>query len=144
EVKNNQLTLEYDESIPEEIIGDSLKLSQILINLISNSIKFTENGQIWVRIKATEHEAQKIVIQFEVEDTGDGISKKKQNVIFESFSQGSLQIKRKYGGTGLGLSIVKNLLELMGSKINLESKLGEGSRFWFALPYNYIETKESP
>lgn len=144
EVKNNQLTLEYDESIPEEIIGDSLKLSQILINLISNSIKFTENGQIWVRINVTEHEPQKIVIQFEVEDTGDGISKKKQNVIFESFSQGSLQINRKYGGTGLGLSIVKNLLELMGSKINLESKLGEGSKFWFALPYNYIETKENP
>lgn len=143
EVKNNILTLEYDQSIPEEIIGDSLKISQILINLISNSIKFTENGQIWVRIKATERDPQQVFIQFEVEDTGDGISKKKQNVIFESFSQGSLQINRKYGGTGLGLSIVKNLLELMGSKINLESKLGEGSRFWFTLPYNYVESSES-
>ena len=143
EVKNNILDLEYDPDIPEEIIGDSLKISQILINLISNSIKFTENGQIWVRIKITHRENQKVYIQFEVEDTGDGISKKKQNVIFESFSQGSLQINRKHGGTGLGLSIVKNLLELMGSKINLESKLGEGSKFWFVLPYTYIEKGES-
>lgn len=143
EVKNNTLTLEYDPSIPDEIIGDSLKISQILINLISNSIKFTENGQIWVRIKVTERDPNQVFILFEVEDTGDGISKKKQNVIFESFSQGSLQINRKYGGTGLGLSIVKNLLELMGSKINLESKLGEGSKFWFTLPYNYVEASDS-
>ncbi len=76
-----------------------------------------------------------------MEDTGDGISKKKQNTIFESFSQGSLQINRKYGGTGLGLSIVKNLLELMGSKIFLESKLGEGSKFWFNISYDIAESE---
>lgn len=143
QTKNNKIHLEYDPSIPHEIIGDSLKLSQILINLISNSIKFTEDGDIWVRVKATERTPQKVVVYFEVQDTGDGISKKKQNVIFESFSQGSLQINRKYGGTGLGLSIVKNLLELMGSKIHLESKLGEGSKFWFSLPYAYVLTKKT-
>jgi signal transduction histidine kinase/ActR/RegA family two-component response regulator len=141
EVKNNIIHYEYDTTIPNEVLGDSLKLSQILINLISNSIKFTENGSIWVRIKTTDRTAKKIVIQFEVEDTGDGISKKKQNTIFESFSQGSLQINRKYGGTGLGLSIVKNLLELMGSKILLESKLGEGSKFWFNIAYEIAESE---
>lgn len=140
EAKNNNLHYEFDNSIPNEVIGDSLKISQILINLISNSIKFTENGDIWVRVKNAEKNTKKVVVHFEVEDTGDGISKKKQNTIFESFSQGSLQINRKYGGTGLGLSIVKNLLELMGSKIFLESKLGEGSKFWFNVSYDIADS----
>ncbi len=139
EAKNNTLHYEYDSSLPNEVIGDSLKISQILINLISNSIKFTENGTIWVRVRNEDTSDNKVVVHFEVEDTGEGISKKKQNTIFESFSQGSLQINRKYGGTGLGLSIVKNLLELMGSKINLESKLGKGSKFWFDISYEVPE-----
>ncbi len=141
EVKNNNVHYEYDPSLPTEVLGDSLKISQILINLISNSIKFTENGDIWVRVQNAEKTDKKVVVHFEIEDTGDGISKKKQNTIFESFSQGSLQINRKYGGTGLGLSIVKNLLELMGSKIFLESKLGEGSKFWFNINYDISETE---
>ncbi|QQX78141.1 response regulator [Aequorivita iocasae] len=144
EVKNNNIHYEYDPTLPQDVLGDSLKISQILINLISNSIKFTENGDIWVRVKNAEKSAKKVVVHFEVEDTGDGISKKKQNTIFESFSQGSLQINRKYGGTGLGLSIVKNLLELMGSKIFLESKLGEGSKFWFNISYEIAETESKP
>ncbi|MDP2686633.1 MAG: response regulator [Aequorivita sp.] len=139
EAKNNTIHYEYAPTLPHEVLGDSLKISQILINLISNSIKFTENGEIWVRIQNAEKTAKKVVIHFEIEDTGDGISKKKQSTIFESFSQGSLQINRKYGGTGLGLSIVKNLLELMGSKIFLESKLGEGSKFWFNITYDISE-----
>lgn len=141
EAKNNNVHYEYDPTLPNEVMGDSLKISQILINLISNSIKFTENGDIWVRVKNAEKTAKKVVVHFEVEDTGDGISKKKQNTIFESFSQGSLQINRKYGGTGLGLSIVKNLLELMGSKIFLESELGEGSKFWFNISYDIAESE---
>lgn len=142
EAKNNNLNYDYDTTLPNIVLGDSLKISQILINLISNSIKFTENGDIWVRIVSAEKSAKKVVVHFEVEDTGDGISKKKQNTIFESFSQGSLQINRKYGGTGLGLSIVKNLLELMGSKIFLESKLGEGSKFWFNISYDIAEVEK--
>lgn len=143
EVKKNNIHYEYDQTLPHEVLGDSLKISQILINLISNSIKFTENGDIWVRVRNVEKTAKKVIVHFEIEDTGDGISKKKQNTIFESFSQGSLQINRKYGGTGLGLSIVKNLLELMGSKIYLESKLGEGSKFWFNISYDISELEES-
>lgn len=143
EAKNNNIHYDYDPTLPNEVLGDSLKISQILINLISNSIKFTENGDIWIRVKNAEKTAKKVVVHFEVEDTGDGISKKKQNTIFESFSQGSLQINRKYGGTGLGLSIVKNLLELMGSKIFLESKLGEGSKFWFNISYEIAEPENN-
>ena len=139
EAKNNNLYYEYDSSLPESVIGDSLKISQILINLLSNSIKFTEDGEIWLRVKNAEQTPKKVVVHFEVQDTGDGISKKKQITVFESFSQGSLQINRKYGGTGLGLSIVKNLLELMGSKIFLESNLGEGSMFWFNISYGISE-----
>lgn len=139
EAKNNNLHYEYDASLPDKVIGDSLKISQILINLISNSIKFTEDGDIWLRVNSAEKTSKNVVVHFEVEDTGDGISKKKQNTIFESFAQGSLQVNRKYGGTGLGLSIVKNLLELMGSKIFLESKLGKGSTFCFNISYDISE-----
>lgn len=142
EAKNNKLHYEYDSSLPNEVIGDSLKLSQILINLISNSIKFTENGDIWLRVKNAKKTLTKVNITFEVEDTGEGIPKKKQNSVFESFSQGSLQINRKYGGTGLGLSIVANLLELMGSKIFLESELGRGSKFWFSISYDISENDD--
>ena len=137
-LNNNKVYFEYDESIPPKVIGDSLKLSQILINLVSNSIKFTLNGSIWIRVQNIKQSTDKVTIHFEVEDTGDGVSKKKQSSIFESFSQGSLQINRKYGGTGLGLSIVKNLLNLMGSTIKLESKLGVGSKFSFDIEYKTI------
>lgn len=140
--RNNQLTLEYDESIPSQLNGDPLKLSQILINLIGNSIKFTENGEVTVRIKRLDQTPNKIKLHFEIQDNGVGISKKKQKTIFETFSQGSLQINRKFGGTGLGLSIVKNLLELMNSKINLESDLGIGSKFWFNLSLDLVEGYE--
>lgn len=131
--KKNVVHFQFDESIPMQVSGDALRLSQILINLIGNSAKFTENGNIWVRVKRLSSTAKQMILQFEVQDDGVGISKKKQEVIFENFSQGSVKINRIFGGTGLGLAIVKNLLELMNSKINLESKLGEGSRFWFNL-----------
>lgn len=131
--RKNTLRLEYDESIPDKIEGDSLKLSQIFINLIGNSLKFTQNGDVVVRVSKINEKDNKVTLRFEIEDNGVGISKKKQKSIFESFSQASLQINRKFGGTGLGLSIVKNLLELMGSRIQLDSELGKGSKFWFDL-----------
>ena len=131
--RKNTIRLEYDESIPDKIEGDSLKLSQIFINLIGNSLKFTQNGDVVVRVSKINKKDNKVTLRFEIEDNGVGISKKKQKSIFESFSQASLQINRKFGGTGLGLSIVKNLLELMGSRIQLDSELGKGSKFWFDL-----------
>ena len=142
--RKNNLHFEYDESIPEKLIGDPLKLSQVLINLLGNSLKFTQNGDVTIRIKKLKEEENKALLHFEIEDNGVGISKKKQKSIFESFSQASLQINRKFGGTGLGLSIVKNLLQLMGSRIQLESQLGKGSKFWFDINFNISEeTTES-
>ncbi|MEZ4859290.1 MAG: response regulator [Flavobacteriaceae bacterium] len=145
--KKNNLQLEYDETIPKKLMGDPLKLSQILINLIGNSLKFTQNGNVFIRIKKIKEINNRVLLHFEIEDNGVGISKKKQKSIFESFSQASLQINRKFGGTGLGLAIVKNLLELMGSKIQLESQLGKGSKFWFDINFNIseesLETKDA-
>lgn len=137
--KKNNLHFEFDEDIPEKLLGDPVKLSQILINLIGNSLKFTQNGDIHVRIQKVSENSDRTTINFEIEDNGVGISKKKQKSIFETFSQASLQINRKFGGTGLGLSIVKNLLELMGSRIQLESQLGKGSKFWFDINFAVSE-----
>jgi len=137
--KNNNLHFEYDDDIPVKLLGDPLKLSQILINLIGNSLKFTQNGDIYVRIQKGSENNDRTTVRFEIEDNGVGISRKKQKSIFEIFSQASLQINRKFGGTGLGLSIVKNLLELMGSKIQLESQLGKGSKFWFDINFAISE-----
>jgi len=139
EDRNNKLHLEYDQSIPESLIGDPIKLSQVLINLIGNSVKFTQNGDVSVRVSKLKEDGKRVRLHFEIEDNGVGISKKKQKSIFETFSQASLQINRKFGGTGLGLSIVKNLLQLMGSKIHLESQLGKGSKFWFDLALEVAE-----
>ncbi|TSE03911.1 response regulator [Aquimarina algiphila] len=139
--RNNKLHYEFDESIPSKLKGDPLKISQILINLIGNSIKFTQKGDIWIRVKPISKSENKVLLNFEIEDNGVGISEKKQQSIFENFTQGSVQINRKFGGTGLGLSIVKNLLSLMNSEIKLESKLGKGSKFLFNLEFEIFEDK---
>ncbi len=135
EDRKNSLSLEFDESIPEKLIGDPLKLAQVLINLIGNSVKFTQNGKVTIRVQKIKSTKDKVDLHIEIEDNGVGISKKKQKSIFETFNQGSLQINRKFGGSGLGLSIVKNLLELMNSKVYLDSKLGQGSKFWFDISF---------
>ncbi|SEL93538.1 hypothetical protein SAMN04487910_3637 [Aquimarina amphilecti] len=137
--RNNKLHYEFDKSIPSKLKGDPLKISQILINLIGNSIKFTQNGDIWIKVKMINHIENKVFLNFEIKDNGVGISDKKQQSIFENFTQGSVQINRKFGGTGLGLSIVKNLLSLMDSEIKLESELGQGSRFHFDLKFDVFE-----
>ncbi|WP_299891090.1 ATP-binding protein [uncultured Lacinutrix sp.] len=136
---NIKLHLEYDEELPLNYNADQLKISQILINLIGNSIKFTKDGDIWVRTKKINEKNGVYNILFEVEDNGIGISKEKQEHMFESFSQGSIQINRKYGGTGLGLSIVKGLIDILKGKIYLKSELGKGTTFFFELPMKYTE-----
>ncbi|WP_445012694.1 response regulator [Aquimarina discodermiae] len=137
--RNNKLHYEFNEKIPPKLKGDPLKISQILINLIGNSIKFTQNGNIWIRVNLLSKTKNKVHLTFEIEDNGVGISEKKQLSIFENFTQGSVQINRKFGGTGLGLSIVKNLLSLMNSEIRLESELGKGSKFLFDLEFEVYE-----
>ncbi|MFD2917323.1 ATP-binding protein [Psychroserpens luteus] len=134
---NTKMHYEFQKDIPETFIGDNLKISQILINLIGNSIKFTKDGDIWVRVYSIENKGDDHILRFEIEDNGIGISKEKQDNMFESFSQGSIQINRKYGGTGLGLSIVKGLIEILKGKIYLKSELGKGTTFFFEIPLTY-------
>ena len=141
---NTKLHLEYDSDIPETYNADQLKISQILINLIGNSIKFTKDGDIWVRAKKLHQDGDNYTIRFEVEDNGIGISQQKQEKLFESFSQGSIQINRKYGGTGLGLSIVKGLIEILKGTIYLKSELGKGSNFIFEVPMKYAAPIAKP
>lgn len=134
--KNDSLQFEVDSEIPNNLIGDHVKLSQILLNLITNAIKFTENGEVKVAIKLLSINKHVVFIYFEVSDTGIGIPEDKLEAVFESFSQGSVEINRKYGGTGLGLNIVKKLVEILGGKIKLESKMGHGTTFSFVLNFS--------
>jgi CheY-like chemotaxis protein len=134
---NTKMHFEYQKDLPHTFVGDNLKISQILINLIGNSIKFTKDGDIWVRVYSISKNGNDHMLRFEIEDNGIGISKEKQDNMFESFSQGSIQINRKYGGTGLGLSIVKGLIEILKGKIYLKSELGKGTTFFFEIPLTY-------
>ncbi|QHI38598.1 Autoinducer 2 sensor kinase/phosphatase LuxQ [Kordia antarctica] len=136
---NNKIILSIDKGIPDKLIGDYLKMSQVFINLISNGLKFTKDGIVEISATITEESDTQQAILFEIKDNGIGISKAMQENIFDSFSQGSVQINRKYGGTGLGLTIVKSLLELLNSNIQLESKLGVGSTFRFPLTLDKVE-----
>ena len=134
--------MEYEKGLPEYFVADQLKISQILINLIGNAIKFTKDGDIWVRVSKINNNGNTFNVKFDIEDNGIGITKEKQDNMFESFSQGSIQINRKYGGTGLGLSIVKGLIEILKGKIYLKSELGKGSTFTFEIPLEYSEKTE--
>lgn len=134
-----QIILDYDADIPNHLMSDPLKLSQVFMNLIGNAIKFTKDGKVTVIAKLLKKENEEVKIYFEVKDDGIGISKEKQQSIFEGFEQGSIQINREYGGTGLGLTIVKSLLKLFGSKIQLKSSLGEGSSFFFEVDMKSLE-----
>jgi signal transduction histidine kinase/ActR/RegA family two-component response regulator len=144
--KDNGTTLhfDYEESLPETFVGDQLKISQILINLLGNAIKFTKNGDIWIRTYKIEQKDNLYKLRFEIEDNGIGITKEKQDSMFESFSQGSVQINRRYGGTGLGLSIVKGLVQILKGKVYLKSELGKGTTFFFEIPLEYTEDIEEP
>ncbi|RTL12306.1 MAG: response regulator [Flavobacteriaceae bacterium] len=132
---NIKCHLNFDETIDCNLKGDPTKLSQILINLLNNAIKFSKNGDVWCTIKKKNETNNNLTIYFEIKDNGIGIPKDKQDAIFDSFSQGSVEINRTYGGTGLGLSIVKKILELMGSQIHLHSESGKGSTFSFELQF---------
>ncbi|MCK4509362.1 MAG: ATP-binding protein, partial [Desulfuromonadales bacterium] len=128
--KNNLgLELEVSPEVPEKIVGDEYRLGQILLNLIGNAIKFTEEG--YVKISVNLHDNNLV---FKVSDTGSGISEEKLESIFEDFKQADNSITRKYGGAGLGLAISKGLVELMGGRITVQSQLGQGSTFTFNIP----------
>ncbi len=139
---NNKLITNLDSSIPEALIGDKLRLSQVFMNLVSNALKFTKDGEVKISATIDKVEASKHFIKFEVKDTGVGIADEDQSKIFEKF----VQIERKegdYQGTGLGLSIVQKLTELFDSKIELKSKLGEGTTFSFIIGFEADESKKN-
>jgi len=131
----NYFNLEIDETIPDNLIGDPTKISQIILNLINNALKFTQNGNVNVIAKLFAITEENATVYFEIVDTGIGIPEDKLQTVFESFSQGSIEVNRKYGGTGLGLTIVKKLIELLGGEIKLKSEVGKGSTFTFKLDF---------
>lgn len=140
--KRLQLSIEIDPELPRKLHGDSHRLSQILINLTNNAIKFTEQGQIHVRIQKHSQTPTGFYLKFEVEDTGIGLSEQQQAKIFKSFEQADSSTTRKYGGTGLGLAISKELAELMGGEIGVKSRVGVGSTFWFTAFLDYAKTDQ--
>ena len=136
----NKLHLDFDENIPGFLIGDSIRLSQILMNLVGNAMKFTERGNIYFVVRQVEADDKRSKIYFEIRDDGPGIPESKKKVIFEEFSQLD-NSNYNYQGTGLGLPIVKRLLKLFNSKIKLDSKEGEGSTFSFSILFDIDTAK---
>ncbi|MGA2406543.1 MAG: ATP-binding protein [Bacteroidales bacterium] len=137
--KNLKLIKKYDNRIPKVVVGDPVRLHQIILNLVSNAVKFTTEGEITISVQLLNEDEEKVVIEFTITDTGIGIPENRIEHIFENFQQASSDTARLYGGTGLGLAIAKQLVETQGGTITVKSKLGEGSTFSFILPF--LKTK---
>ncbi|MFA5971373.1 MAG: PAS domain S-box protein [Lentimicrobiaceae bacterium] len=137
--KNIELVKEYDSNIPDVLVGDPVRLHQIILNLVSNAVKFTNKGKITVSVRLLKQDDTKATVAFTVKDTGIGIAQNKIEKIFDNFQQASSGTSRLYGGTGLGLAIVRQLVEAQDGSITVESKLNEGSSFGFVL--DFLKTK---
>jgi len=142
--KGIELNLNYDSDLPIMFIGDPTRISQIITNLLSNALKFTNKGEVILTLKQIETSGSKAKIQFSVKDTGIGLTRQQGERIFESFTQAEGETTRKYGGTGLGLSITKKLINMMGSEIYVESEVGQGSNFFFTLDLEIDNQKQIP
>ncbi|MBA6373978.1 response regulator [Colwellia sp. BRX8-2] len=139
--KNISLNFLLDDSIPSHLIGDPLKIEQIIINLVSNAIKFTEHGSIDINTRLKRQNENNVIIELSVKDTGIGITPEQQKNLFIAFSQADNSITRKFGGTGLGLAISKQLVEMMGGEITLKSERDKGTEFTFTIPLTYSTEK---
>lgn len=133
--KRLEVLSEIAPDVPDSLIGDSMRLRQIMTNLVGNAVKFTENGEILLSVRVVEAGQGRAVLGFTVQDTGIGIAPEHLHKIFESFSQADTSITRRYGGTGLGLTISARLVKMMGGELTVESEPGTGSRFLFSLPF---------
>jgi two-component system, sensor histidine kinase and response regulator len=136
-----ELLCEVAPEVPEIVQGDSSRLRQIVVNLVGNAIKFTDQGEVALKVLSGGADGPEHILHFEVSDTGIGIAPQNQKSIFEPFSQADSSTTRKYGGTGLGLTISKRLVEIMGGKIWVESEVGRGSQFHFTVRFGTVDTK---
>ncbi|ABK45561.1 multi-sensor hybrid histidine kinase [Magnetococcus marinus MC-1] len=141
EDKDLDLLYHVTPSTPTQMMGDPMRLGAVLINLTNNAIKFTEHGEVVIRVDAKQQREQHYLLHFSVQDTGIGISAEQQKRLFQSFSQADSSISRRYGGTGLGLAISKKLVELMGGTLSLQSVVGQGTTFEFTIPLQAVEIK---
>jgi len=143
--KNLELVKEYDNKIPLVLLGDAVRLHQILLNLLSNAIKFTSKGKITIAVRLLNEDKKKATIEFAITDTGTGIPEDKLESIFENFQQATSSTSSTFGGTGLGLAICKQLVEKQGGSILVKSKVDEGSTFSFTLSFqkSIVESKKA-
>ena len=139
--KELELGCLIDERVPAGVVGDAVRLRQVLLNLVSNAVKFTEQGEVIVHVEAEPTGASSYRLEFAIRDTGVGIAQDRMDRLFASFTQADASTTRRYGGTGLGLAITKRLVELMGGEMWVESEEGEGSTFHVGLP---VEAAEAP
>jgi signal transduction histidine kinase/CheY-like chemotaxis protein len=133
--RNLALAFSVAADVPDRVWGDPLRLRQVIVNLVGNAIKFTNSGEVAVRVRSVGRRDEQTMIEFEVRDTGIGIDPKKREIIFTPFAQADASHTRRYGGTGLGLAIVARMVDAMGGTIDVESEPGEGSTFRFAIPF---------
>jgi PAS domain S-box-containing protein len=136
--KNLSFSLNIQDNIPDTLTGDAVRLTQIMVNLISNAIKFTQKGGISINITTIAQNSDHVQLRFSVKDSGIGIPVDKLDAVFERFQQGETDTTRKYGGTGLGLSIVRNLIQLQGGQIEVDSDPGKGTEFVFQIEYSLV------
>jgi PAS domain S-box-containing protein len=130
-VKGLALSVEVDPALPQHLVGDSLRLGQVLINFANNAVKFTERGSVVIKVRAEPDGGPGLPVRFEVSDTGIGLTPQQVGRLFQSFQQADSSTTRRFGGTGLGLAISKRLAELMGGEVGVHSEPGRGSTFWF-------------
>jgi PAS domain S-box-containing protein len=141
--KDLELVIGYDADVPFGLVGDALRLQQVLINLTGNAIKFTETGEVVLRVQRLSMQDGQALLRFSIKDTGIGIAAEAQPTLFSAFQQADNSTTRRYGGTGLGLAICKKLVELMGGEIGVESQPDVGSTFWFTVPFD-LEMQARP
>ncbi|WP_354411435.1 ATP-binding protein [Marinobacterium sp. MBR-111] len=142
--KQLDLILRLEQDLPERVIGDARALNQILLNLCTNALKFTQEGYVLIKVRVLDKQQEHCRLRFEVEDTGIGIPESAHSRIFMHFSQADSSITRRFGGTGLGLSICKRLVELQAGQIGFDSHAGQGSRFWAELEYTVTSGSALP
>jgi len=142
--KGLDLRLDYGAGAPREVVGDAGRIRQIMLNLAGNAVKFTARGHVLVRVRNIRSELGGELLRFEVEDTGPGVAEDQRDLLFQSFTQADASTTRRFGGTGLGLAICRQLVELMGGRIGVDSEPGRGSTFWFELSLQTPQHEEPP